>query len=166
MIPEYGLGVDESGRPYYAMRFVRGETLKESIERLHGKDGLTRGPGERSLAFRELLGRFVDVTTLAGTADRTCKPGREPRHQPKKLRTIRRKRSRPRTRARARIRIGCCSWSVACMMSAVAWRPRRGHWPLWAVWHVLHEAPIFFKAACVLSLSSALAASSRALAFL
>ena len=28
VIPVYGLGVDGKGRPYYAMRFIRGESLK------------------------------------------------------------------------------------------------------------------------------------------
>ena len=31
IIPVYGLGTDAAGRPYYAMRFVRGQTLKEAI---------------------------------------------------------------------------------------------------------------------------------------
>ena len=61
IIPIYGLGVDGRGRPYYAMRFVRGESLKESIARFHRADPETRTPGERSLALRELLGRFVAV---------------------------------------------------------------------------------------------------------
>ena len=80
MIPVYGLGVDEGGRPYYAMRFVRGESLKESIARFHREDGPTREAGERSLAFRELLGRFVDVcNTMAyahgrGILHRDLKP--------------------------------------------------------------------------------------------
>ena len=80
VIPVYGLGVDEGGRPYYAMRFVRGESLKEAIERFHREDGPTREAGERSLAFRELLGRFVDVcNTMAyahgrGILHRDLKP--------------------------------------------------------------------------------------------
>jgi eukaryotic-like serine/threonine-protein kinase len=80
VIPMYGLGVDERGRAYYAMRFVRGESLKESIARFHGEDGPTREAGQRSLAFRELLGRFVDVcNTMAyahgrGILHRDLKP--------------------------------------------------------------------------------------------
>ena len=80
VIPVYGLGVDERGRPYYAMRFVRGESLKESITRFHREDGPAREAGERSLAFRELLGRFVDVcNTMAyahgrGILHRDLKP--------------------------------------------------------------------------------------------
>jgi eukaryotic-like serine/threonine-protein kinase len=80
VIPVYGMGVDARGRPYYAMRFVRGESLKESIARFHGQDGPTQEGGERSLAFRELLGRFVDVcNTMAyahgrGILHRDLKP--------------------------------------------------------------------------------------------
>src|SRR5205814_4810964 len=46
-------------RPYYAMRLIRGETLKEAISRYHAAG--SRGParGRRSLALRQLLGRFV-----------------------------------------------------------------------------------------------------------
>ena len=80
VIPVYGLGVDAGGRPYYAMRFVRGESLKEAIERFHREDGPTREAGERSLDFRELLGRFVNVcNTIAyahgrGILHRDLKP--------------------------------------------------------------------------------------------
>ena len=34
IVPVYGLGFDDQGRPYYAMRFVRGITLEEAITRL------------------------------------------------------------------------------------------------------------------------------------
>ncbi len=80
VIPVYGLGVDGNGRPYYAMRFIRGESLKESIARFHRADGAVREPGERSLALRELLGRFIDVcNTIAyahgrGVLHRDLKP--------------------------------------------------------------------------------------------
>jgi serine/threonine protein kinase len=43
------------------MRLVRGETLDEAIRRFHESDRPGRHPGERSLALRELLGRFVAV---------------------------------------------------------------------------------------------------------
>ncbi len=61
IVPVYGLGFGPNGRPYYAMRFVRGDTLKEAIERFH-KDGASEtDPGLRSLELRRLLRRFVDV---------------------------------------------------------------------------------------------------------
>lgn len=35
IVPVYGLGQYDDGRPYYAMRFIRGDSLKEAIERFH-----------------------------------------------------------------------------------------------------------------------------------
>ena len=35
IVPVYGLGSYDDGRPYYAMRFIRGESLKEAIEQFH-----------------------------------------------------------------------------------------------------------------------------------
>jgi serine/threonine protein kinase len=31
IVPVYGLGSFDDGRPFYAMRFIRGENLKEAI---------------------------------------------------------------------------------------------------------------------------------------
>jgi serine/threonine-protein kinase len=62
IVPVYGLGSNPQGRPFYAMRFVRGQSLKEAIETFHDAD--TRGrrdPAERALAMRQLLRRFIDV---------------------------------------------------------------------------------------------------------
>ncbi len=62
VVPVYGLGVYPDGRPYYAMRFIRGESMEAAIERFHQADEQPgRDSGERSLALRELLGRFVAV---------------------------------------------------------------------------------------------------------
>src|SRR5262249_20370018 len=36
IVPVYGLGHHADGRPFYAMRFIRGASLKEAIERFHG----------------------------------------------------------------------------------------------------------------------------------
>ena len=38
IVPVYGLGTYGDGRPYYAMRFIRGDSLKEAIERFHGDE--------------------------------------------------------------------------------------------------------------------------------
>ena len=59
VVPVYGLGHDAAGRPFYVMRFVRGETLQEAIQRFHAADRPGRDPGERSKALREPLGQFV-----------------------------------------------------------------------------------------------------------
>ena len=40
IVPVYALGAHPDGRPYYAMRFVEGETLKFALDRFH--DGDTR----------------------------------------------------------------------------------------------------------------------------
>jgi tetratricopeptide (TPR) repeat protein len=61
VVPVYGLGRYPDGRPYYAMRLIKGETLKDAIDRFHKEDVPGSDPGARGLAFRELLRRFVDV---------------------------------------------------------------------------------------------------------
>src|SRR5437763_13273232 len=72
-VPVYGLGAYGDGRPFYAMRFIRGDSLKEAIARFHGKlatestedtekenKEIQTGSFE-SVEFRRLLQRFIDV---------------------------------------------------------------------------------------------------------
>jgi tetratricopeptide (TPR) repeat protein/tRNA A-37 threonylcarbamoyl transferase component Bud32 len=61
IVPVYSLGTDEGGRPYYAMRFIEGDSLKEAIERFRAESASTEDPGRRSLGLRQLLRRFTDV---------------------------------------------------------------------------------------------------------
>jgi WD40 repeat protein/tRNA A-37 threonylcarbamoyl transferase component Bud32 len=63
VVPVYGLGSDAQGRPFYAMRFVEGDTLKEAIDRLHESGGpsVTDPAGEWHLDLRRLLNRFAVV---------------------------------------------------------------------------------------------------------
>ncbi|MDY3562527.1 protein kinase [Gemmata sp. JC673] len=91
VVPVFGLVNDARGRPVYAMRFIRGETLKDEIDRYHSpgaaggtagsektektdngdvKAGEPRPPAApaaaekavpRTVAFRKLLSRFVAV---------------------------------------------------------------------------------------------------------
>ncbi len=61
VVPVYGLGTYDGGRPYYAMRFIKGDSLKEAIEHFHGDPALKSDPGRRSLELRKLLRRFLDV---------------------------------------------------------------------------------------------------------
>src|SRR5690242_7255371 len=61
IVPVYGLGIYGDGRPYYAMRFVRGDSLKEAIERFHADGASKADPGPRSLELRKLLRRLLDV---------------------------------------------------------------------------------------------------------
>ena len=61
IVPVYGLGTYGGGRPYYAMRFINGDSLKEAIERFHADPALKGDPGRWSLELRKLLRRFLDV---------------------------------------------------------------------------------------------------------
>jgi serine/threonine protein kinase len=81
IVPVYGLGTYGDGRPYYAMRFIRGDSLKEAIHRFHADLALNRDPGRRSLELRKLLRRFTDVCNAIayahsrGVLHRDIKPG-------------------------------------------------------------------------------------------
>jgi serine/threonine-protein kinase len=81
IVPVYGLGQYADGRPFYAMRFIHGDNLKEAIRRFHEAESASRDPGERRLALRQLLGRFVDVCNAVayahsrGVLHRDLKPG-------------------------------------------------------------------------------------------
>ncbi len=80
IVPVYGLGYYGDGRPFYAMRFIRGENLKSAIQHFH-KDTARKSAAETLLEFRELLGRFVDVCQAIeyahsrGVLHRDLKPG-------------------------------------------------------------------------------------------
>jgi serine/threonine-protein kinase len=81
IVPVYGLGSYADGRPYYAMRFIRGDSLKEAIAQFHADAGLKQDPGRRSLELHQLLRRFVDVCNAIdyahsrGVLHRDLKPG-------------------------------------------------------------------------------------------
>jgi tetratricopeptide (TPR) repeat protein len=81
IVPVYGLGTDANRRPYYAMRFIRGDSLKEAIARFHTDQSLEKQPGQRSLEQRKLLRRFLDVCNTidyahsCGVLHRDIKPG-------------------------------------------------------------------------------------------
>jgi eukaryotic-like serine/threonine-protein kinase len=61
IVPVYGLGIDADGRPFYAMRFIKGDSLKQAIDAFHGTEGLRSDPGRRALGLRKLLRRLTDV---------------------------------------------------------------------------------------------------------
>jgi tetratricopeptide (TPR) repeat protein len=68
IVPVYGMGLHPDGRPFYAMRLIKGESLKDAIDRFHADEGLLNDPGRRSLELRSLLGRFCDVCSAIGYA--------------------------------------------------------------------------------------------------
>jgi serine/threonine-protein kinase len=61
IVPVYGLGQYPDGRPYYAMRFIRGETLKDAIDAYHANQRRGQDPGAQVLALRALLNRLIAV---------------------------------------------------------------------------------------------------------
>ena len=61
IVPVYALGHYPDGRPYYAMRFIRGDSFKETIRQFHSTDWTKRAAGARTLELRQLLRRFIDV---------------------------------------------------------------------------------------------------------
>lgn len=82
IVPVYALGHGADGRPFYAMRLIRGDSLKAAIEAYHRPDNPNRrDPGERQLDLRRLLDRFVDVCNAVdyahsrGVLHRDLKPG-------------------------------------------------------------------------------------------
>jgi serine/threonine-protein kinase len=81
VVPVYGMGKDPQGRPYYAMRFIHGDSLDDAIVRFHADESLQASPGRRSLELRKLLRRFLDVCNAIdyahsrGVLHRDLKPG-------------------------------------------------------------------------------------------
>ena len=61
IVPVYGLGMYPDGRPYYAMRLIRGETLKDAIGRFHAVTNAPRDLGVRSVELRRLLNHLLEA---------------------------------------------------------------------------------------------------------
>ncbi|MBI1914627.1 MAG: protein kinase [Planctomycetes bacterium] len=59
IVPVYGYGEHQDGRPYYAMRFIKGDSLREAIKHFHDTKQAADGPP--ALALRKLLGAFLAV---------------------------------------------------------------------------------------------------------
>lgn len=70
IVPVYGLGAGPDGRPFYAMRLIKGNSLKEAIAQRTADESLKPDPGSRSLALRKLLRRFLDVCNAIDYAHR------------------------------------------------------------------------------------------------
>lgn len=80
IVPVYGMGRYSDGRPYYAMRFIRGESLRAAIDAHYAAEQSDPDPGARSLALRHLLGvliqvcRTVEYAHSRGVLHRDLKP--------------------------------------------------------------------------------------------
>jgi serine/threonine-protein kinase len=81
IVPVYGMGAYSDGRPFYAMRFIQGDSLKEAITKFHSQYSQFKNTTERRLVERQLLRRFVDVCFAVdfahsrGVLHRDIKPG-------------------------------------------------------------------------------------------
>src|SRR5260370_21335589 len=76
------MGKSTNCRPYYAMRFVKGDSLKEAVEQFHKPDNPNRNDqAARQFELRNLLRRIVDVCNAMeyahsrGGLHRDLKPG-------------------------------------------------------------------------------------------
>lgn len=84
VVPVYSLGAYPDGRPFYAMRFIRGQTLHDAIKAFHAPPEAGQPPAtaaQKNLELRRLLQRFIDVCEAIdyahsrGVLHRDLKPG-------------------------------------------------------------------------------------------
>ena len=89
IVPVYALGERADGRPYYVMRFIRGDSMQQAIDQFHSCEPTTQDNGGRPSgrhehqpsSLRQLLARFVDVCEAVayahsrGVLHRDLKPG-------------------------------------------------------------------------------------------
>lgn len=61
IVPVYGLGRYSDGRPYYAMRFIRGKSFRSRIARFHDKHKPPTAATFESIEFRDLIGNLIDA---------------------------------------------------------------------------------------------------------
>lgn len=81
IVPVYGLGTHPDGRPYYAMRFIRGNSLQQAIDAFFDAEAGVLDSSTKQVEFRKLLRRFIDVCNAMdyahsrGIIHRDLKPG-------------------------------------------------------------------------------------------
>jgi hypothetical protein len=68
IVPVYGLGCYADGRPFYALRFIKGESLRDAIGHFRADEGQHLDPGRRSRELRGLSRRFTDICNVIGHA--------------------------------------------------------------------------------------------------
>lgn len=61
IVPVYSLGKSEDGRPYYAMRFVRGQSFAKVVKAFRTSFRQGVDPGRWSLELRKHLLSFIDI---------------------------------------------------------------------------------------------------------
>ncbi len=80
IVPVYGLGIHDDGNPFYCMRFIKGQSLKDAIAEFHASKAQLPA-SLLNLKLRGLLGRFINVCDAVGYAHcrsvlhRDLKPG-------------------------------------------------------------------------------------------
>jgi serine/threonine-protein kinase len=66
IVPVHDMGVDDMGRPFYVMKFVRGKSLKQSILEIHGSRDLESSATELQRSY--LLNVFVGICNAVAYA--------------------------------------------------------------------------------------------------
>jgi eukaryotic-like serine/threonine-protein kinase len=61
IVPVYSLGTHNDGRPYYAMRFISGESFRTQLKRFHKEHPVKNASFFYSRSLQRLLRRFIDV---------------------------------------------------------------------------------------------------------
>ncbi len=64
VVPVYGLGTHRDGRPFYTMRFIKGDDLAHVIQRFHAGPS----PSYQGLEFRWLLRKLIEVCNTVAYA--------------------------------------------------------------------------------------------------
>lgn len=80
VVPVYGMGEESDGSPFYTMRFIEGDTLRNAIERFHGRDWKSHRDSTWRMELHKLLGHLIaacDTVAYAhnrGVLHRDIKP--------------------------------------------------------------------------------------------